>query len=148
LLSAATGSPPGLFLLTFRGTGAAMAEASGFSIDAYTSFVIERFPVVTENCKKFGGLMNNRNHDGNQTPLKVWAEGYTKSLELCRALDVDDTLPTALMQNFDKAIRGIGNLRGTVTAKRIYVLVNSSARIEDISLTLQALLKQLREVSE
>jgi hypothetical protein len=32
LLSAPTGSPPGLFLLTFRGTGAAMVEAAPFRL--------------------------------------------------------------------------------------------------------------------
>ncbi len=83
-----------------------MAEASGFSIDAYTSIVAERIPTVTENLTKFGELMANRNHKDDQASLEVWADAYSKSVDLCRALKVDDSLPTALMRNFDKAIKG------------------------------------------
>lgn len=86
--------------------GAAMAEASGFSIDAYTSIVAERIPTVTENLTKFGELMASHNHKDDQASLEVWADAYSKSVDLCRALKVDDCLPTALMQNFDKAING------------------------------------------
>jgi 3-hydroxyisobutyrate dehydrogenase-like beta-hydroxyacid dehydrogenase len=84
--------------------GAALAQASGFSTAAYTSIVIERLPAVTENLKRFGELITDRNHEVDQAAITVWADAYTKSLELCRALKVDDTLPTALMQNFEKAI--------------------------------------------
>jgi 3-hydroxyisobutyrate dehydrogenase-like beta-hydroxyacid dehydrogenase len=83
--------------------GAALAQASGFSIDAYTSIVLERIPNVSENFKKFGEQIANRNHDGDQASLAVWGDAYAKSLELCRALKVDDTLPAALMKNFEKA---------------------------------------------
>ena len=90
--------------------GAALAQASGFSIDAYTSIVLERIPNVSENFKKFGEQIANRNHDGDQASLTVWGDAYAKSLELCRALEVDDTLPAALMQNFEKAkSEGYGN---------------------------------------
>jgi len=51
-----------------------------------------------------GSSIADRDHDGDQATLKVWADSYAKSLELCRSLGVDDTLPTALMHNFDKAI--------------------------------------------
>ena len=40
----------------------------------------------------------DRNHDGNQAGLYVWADTFAKSLKLCRTLGVDDTLPTALMR--------------------------------------------------
>jgi 3-hydroxyisobutyrate dehydrogenase-like beta-hydroxyacid dehydrogenase len=83
--------------------GAALAQASGFSIDAYTSIIIERFPVATENLKEFGARIADRNHDDNQCSLEVWGDAYAKSLELCRSLDVDDTLPAALMKNFENA---------------------------------------------
>ena len=86
--------------------GAAMAEASGFSIAAYTDIVNDRIPTYTGAFKRYGELIASRNHDGDQTTLAIWADGYTKSLELCRALKVDDTLPTALMENFQKAITG------------------------------------------
>jgi 3-hydroxyisobutyrate dehydrogenase-like beta-hydroxyacid dehydrogenase len=86
--------------------GAALAEASGFSIDAYTAIVTERIPTVAENLTNFGQLMASHNHKDDQASLEVWADAYSKSVDLCRALKVDDTLPTALMQNFDKAING------------------------------------------
>jgi 3-hydroxyisobutyrate dehydrogenase-like beta-hydroxyacid dehydrogenase len=86
--------------------GAAMAEASGFSIAAYTAIVTDRIPSFEGACKRYGELIANRNHDGDQASLAIWGDAYTKSLDLCRALKVDDALPTALMQNFDKAISG------------------------------------------
>jgi 3-hydroxyisobutyrate dehydrogenase-like beta-hydroxyacid dehydrogenase len=90
--------------------GAAMAQASGFSIEAYTKIVLERLPAVKENLGRFGGMVARRNHEGDQASLEVWTDGYAKSLDLCRALNVDDTLPAALMHNFEKAIsRGYGD---------------------------------------
>jgi 3-hydroxyisobutyrate dehydrogenase-like beta-hydroxyacid dehydrogenase len=86
--------------------GAAMAEASGFSIAAYTDIVNDRSATYAGVFKRYGELIASRNHDGDQTSLEIWADAYAKSLDLCRALKVDDTLPTALMQNFDKAISG------------------------------------------
>ena len=83
--------------------GAALAEASGFSIDAYSRIVQERVPVFVENLGNFGKRIADRNHDGNQASLDVWADAYASSLELCRSLGVDDTLPAAIMQNFEKA---------------------------------------------
>jgi 3-hydroxyisobutyrate dehydrogenase-like beta-hydroxyacid dehydrogenase len=84
--------------------GAAMAEASGFSIAAYTDIVTDRIPSFEGAFKRYGELIANRNHNGNQASLAIWADAYTKSLDLCRALKVDDALPAVLMQNFDKAI--------------------------------------------
>ena len=84
--------------------GAALAQACGFSIEAYTGIVIERLPAVTENLGRFGGMVARRDHEGDQASLEVWGDAYAKSLDLCRALNVDDTLPAALMQNFEKAV--------------------------------------------
>jgi len=84
--------------------GAAMAEAGGFSITAYTDIVTDRIPSFEGAFKKYGELIANRNHDGDQATLAIWADAYTKSLDLCRAIKVDDALPTVLMQYFDKAI--------------------------------------------
>lgn len=84
--------------------GAALAHASGFSIDAYTGIVQKRFPVVTENLGRIGDRIRDRDHEGDDATIEVWADAYAKSRALCRALDVDDTLPSALMDNFDKAI--------------------------------------------
>jgi 3-hydroxyisobutyrate dehydrogenase-like beta-hydroxyacid dehydrogenase len=84
--------------------GAAQAYASGFSIEAYTRIMIGRLSTITESLNPLGSSIADRDHDGDQATLKVWADSYAKSLELCRSLGVDDTLPTALMHNFDKAI--------------------------------------------
>jgi hypothetical protein len=84
--------------------GAALVSASGFSIEAYTNIVTERLPNFKGTFNSFGELITKRNHEGDQASLQVWADGYVKSLELCRDLGVDDTLPSALMQNFEKAI--------------------------------------------
>ena len=84
--------------------GAALAHASGFSIETYTRVMIARLPVFPERLKHLGSLIADRNHDGDQAALEMWADTFAKSLGLCRALGVDDTLPTALMRNFEKAI--------------------------------------------
>jgi 3-hydroxyisobutyrate dehydrogenase-like beta-hydroxyacid dehydrogenase len=51
--------------------GAALAQASGFSIESYTRIVIERLPAVTENLGRFGNLVAGRNHQGDQASLEV-----------------------------------------------------------------------------
>lgn len=84
--------------------GAALASASGFSVEAYTDIVTERLPNFKDAFNGYGALIAKRNHEGDQASLQVWADGYVKSLELCKDLGVDDTLPSALMQNFEKAI--------------------------------------------
>lgn len=90
--------------------GAALAHASSLSIDAYTGIVLKRLPVVMENLGRIGRRIAERDHDGDQATIEVWADSYAKSRDLCRSLGVDDTLPTALMDNFDKAIdQGYGN---------------------------------------
>lgn len=84
--------------------GAALAQASGFSIDAYTGIVLKRLPVVMDNLRRIGARIGDRNHDGDQASVAIWADGYAKSLDLCRSLGVDDTLPTALMDNFNSTV--------------------------------------------
>jgi 3-hydroxyisobutyrate dehydrogenase-like beta-hydroxyacid dehydrogenase len=84
--------------------GAALAHASGFSIEAYTRVMTTRLSVFPERLERLGTVIADRNHDGDQAGLYVWADTFAKSLSLCRTLGVDDTLPTALMRNFEKAI--------------------------------------------
>jgi len=84
--------------------GAALAEAGGVSIDAYTTIVAERLTKIVDPIKSYGAQISRRDHTGDQASLQVWADAYKKSLELCRDLGVDDTLPAALMQNLSKAI--------------------------------------------
>ena len=84
--------------------GAALAHASSLSIDAYTGVVLKRLPVVMENLRRIGDRIAERNHVGDQASIDVWADSYAISRDLCRSLEVDDTLPTALMNNFNKAV--------------------------------------------
>jgi 3-hydroxyisobutyrate dehydrogenase-like beta-hydroxyacid dehydrogenase len=84
--------------------GAALAHACGFSIEAYTRVMTSRLRVFPGRLERLGSLIADRDHDGNQAGLDVWADTFAKSLSLCRKLGVDDTLPTALMRNFEKAV--------------------------------------------
>lgn len=84
--------------------GAALAHASGFSIEAFINIALERIPNITPQLKNFGDLISNRNYDSDQATLHAWAAAYSKSLDLCRTLRVDETLPSALMHNLQKAI--------------------------------------------
>jgi 3-hydroxyisobutyrate dehydrogenase-like beta-hydroxyacid dehydrogenase len=84
--------------------GAALAHAAGFSIEAYTRVMTARLPVFPERLERLGSLIADGNYEGDQASLEVWADTFGKSLSLCRALGVDDTLPKALMENFEKAI--------------------------------------------
>lgn len=85
--------------------GAALAYASGFSIAAYTRIMKQRLAVFPERLERLGPLIADRNHEGDQASLEVWADTLGKSLSLCRELGVDDRLPKALMDNFETAIR-------------------------------------------
>jgi 3-hydroxyisobutyrate dehydrogenase-like beta-hydroxyacid dehydrogenase len=84
--------------------GAALAEAGGFSVAAYTDIVLTRIPVIGEYLRRFGGMAAIHDHTGDQATIAVWADAYAKSLDLCRALERDDTLPAAIVHVFDKAI--------------------------------------------
>lgn len=84
--------------------GAALARASGFPIEAYTRVMTTRLSVFPERLERLGSAIADRNHDGDQAGLYVWADTFAKSLSLCRTLGVDDTLPTALMRNFERAM--------------------------------------------
>ncbi len=84
--------------------GAAIAHAAGFSIEAYTRVMTTRLSVFPERLEHLGSVIADRNHDGDQAGLYVWGDTFAKSLGLCRRLGVDDTLPTALMRNFERAM--------------------------------------------
>ena len=84
--------------------GAAIAHAGGFSIDAYTRVMTTRLSVFPERLERLGSAIADRNHDGDQAGLYVWSDTLAKSLDLCRRLGVDDTLPAALMRNFERGM--------------------------------------------
>ena len=84
--------------------GAAMAHASGYSIKAYTNILTEWMKPLGGRLENFGSLIADEDFEANQATLEVWTAGYEKSLDLCRSLGVDDTLPTALMAMLRKGI--------------------------------------------
>lgn len=88
--------------------GAALAEAllsAGFSV-----IVWNRTPDKLAALAERGAISARCAAEAVQATLEVWADTYAKSLSLCRTLGVDDTLPTALMNNFQKAIdHGFGD---------------------------------------
>ena len=84
--------------------GAALAYASGYSIEAYTSIVAKRLPAFVEFYNKYGSVIASRQYKDDQAPIEVYADCFAPSLELCRTLGVDDKLPAAMMHNFEKAI--------------------------------------------
>ena len=84
--------------------GAAIAHASGFSVEAYTRVIVGHMPVFPPRLEHHGSMIAERKHEGDQATIEEWERSFAISLDLCRTLGVDDTLPTALMRNFEKAI--------------------------------------------
>jgi len=84
--------------------GAAMAHAKGFSIEAYTATVLARLPVQPGGIKVIGDMIAARNHNGTEARIDVWAAAFADTLAMCRETGVDDTLPAAIMHNFERAI--------------------------------------------
>ena len=77
--------------------GAAMAQAAGFSIEAYTNILIERMKPLAGRLENFGNLIRNEDFTANQASLEAWLDAYQKSLEFCQSLEVDDRLLKAHM---------------------------------------------------
>ena len=84
--------------------GAAMAKASGYSIETYTNILLEWMKPLSGKLENFGSLIRNEDFTAHQASLEVWADVYEKSLDVCRALEVDDSLPNAHMAMLRKGI--------------------------------------------
>lgn len=82
--------------------GAALAHAMGFSIEAFTEIVQARMEAVTAGFREVGANIAARDHRLRQCRADVWAEGMAGTLTLCRETGVDDTLPAAIMQLFER----------------------------------------------
>jgi 3-hydroxyisobutyrate dehydrogenase-like beta-hydroxyacid dehydrogenase len=83
--------------------GAALAHAKGFSVDAYTETAISRLPVLPSRLRQYGKMIAARDHADVQGGLDIFKDSFVETLEMCRNLGVDDTLPAALMANFRRA---------------------------------------------
>jgi 3-hydroxyisobutyrate dehydrogenase-like beta-hydroxyacid dehydrogenase len=84
--------------------GAAMAKASGYSVQAYTNILIERLKPIGNRLEKFGSLISKEDFTPYQATLVQWASGCKKSLELCQSLEVDDTFQSTNMAMLKKGI--------------------------------------------
>jgi len=93
--------------------GAAMAHAKGFPVRAFAEIVAARLPALGTHFSLMSAAIAARDHSVTQCRADVWAEGYARSLALCRELGVEDTLPSAIWQLFERnsaAGRGDGEL--------------------------------------
>lgn len=82
--------------------GAAMAHAMGFSIEAFTEVVMARINGVKNGFAEMGANISARDHTLRDCRADVWAAAFIETLSLCRELGVDDTLPAAVMQLFQR----------------------------------------------
>ena len=97
--------------------GAAMAQAAGFSIEAYTNILIERMKPLPGRLENYGNLVRNEDFTANQASLEVWLDAYQKSLEFCQSLEVDDRL---LKVHVDMLTQGVSDGYGEEEIIAIY----------------------------
>jgi 3-hydroxyisobutyrate dehydrogenase-like beta-hydroxyacid dehydrogenase len=97
--------------------GAAMAQAAGFSIEAYTNILIERMKPLPGRLENYGNLIRNEDFTANQASLEVWLDAYQKSLEFCQSLEVDDRL---LKVHVDMLTQGVSDGYGEEEIIAIY----------------------------
>jgi 3-hydroxyisobutyrate dehydrogenase-like beta-hydroxyacid dehydrogenase len=83
--------------------GAAMAHALGFSKDVYFETVRARTPVTIDQLMALGEKIAARSYATSDARLDVWADAFLETLSLCRETGVNDTLPAAMMSNFERA---------------------------------------------
>lgn len=84
--------------------GAAIAHAKGLPIDTYTDIVAARLPTYVWKFKLFGDMIAKRNYDRVQARTQVHAAAFAETVAACKEVGVDDTLPVALMHNFQRAL--------------------------------------------
>ena len=77
--------------------GAAMAQAAGFSIEAYTNILLEWMKPLAGKLENFGSLIGNDDFTAHQASIEVWIDVYQKSQGFCQSLEVDDRLLKAHM---------------------------------------------------
>jgi len=83
---------------------AALAHASDISIDAFTEILLARLPDWGPTLSRHGKAIAKRNHDEVDCRLDVHAAAFAGTLALCRETGVDNSLPSAMMHNFERAI--------------------------------------------
>lgn len=84
--------------------GAALAQASGFSLEAYASITNERLPTYVERIQSFGDALVEHNYDVTVANLDAWTSGCVKTEARSRELGVDETVLSAFTQVLQKAL--------------------------------------------
>jgi 3-hydroxyisobutyrate dehydrogenase-like beta-hydroxyacid dehydrogenase len=84
--------------------GAAIAAAKGFSIEAYTDTAVKRMETYRSRIKWYGDMIAKRDYGNAQASMQTHAAAFAEALAVCREAGVDDTLPAALMHNFQRAL--------------------------------------------
>lgn len=84
--------------------GAALAQAGGFSLEAYANITNERMPLYVERLKNFGSALAEQNYDVTVANLNAWAAGCKMTEQLCQNLDVDGTLVAAFTRMIEMAL--------------------------------------------
>ena len=84
--------------------GAAMAQAAGYPIETYTSILLDWMKPLAGKIENFGNLISKEDFTAHQASLKIWADVYEKSVELCQSLEVDDSLPKAHMAMLTRGV--------------------------------------------
>jgi 3-hydroxyisobutyrate dehydrogenase-like beta-hydroxyacid dehydrogenase len=84
--------------------GAAMAKASGYSIEVYTSILLEWMKPLAGKLENFGNLIRKEEFTAQQASLEVWVDVYEKSMSFCQSLEVDDTLLKAHVAMLRRAV--------------------------------------------
>jgi 3-hydroxyisobutyrate dehydrogenase-like beta-hydroxyacid dehydrogenase len=82
--------------------GAALAQASGYSISKYSKIVADRIPFFVDKVDSLQKEITSRNYETNKASISVWAEAFKGTLEQCHRTGVDNSLPNVLadlMQN-------------------------------------------------
>ncbi len=85
--------------------GAALAHAKGVPIETYTETVMVRFPAYARNLARIGKNIAERDHDDVECSLDLHAAAFAQTLALCQETGVDSSLPSAMMNNFERAIK-------------------------------------------
>ena len=84
--------------------GAAMAKASGYSLEAYTNILVGWTKLLADRLSNYGALLGEENYSVYQGTLEIWRNAYANVLESCQSLGVDDTLPKTHMAMMGKGI--------------------------------------------
>jgi hypothetical protein len=87
--------------------GAAMAHASGFSLDVFFDIVQARLPSFADQLKKRGDVVLSDSYETKDARLEVWSHAFEGSLKMCQDLGVDDALPATVMNTFNRAIPSV-----------------------------------------